>query len=175
MSELEVHKERIKKLAEAGKHDDAISQCNELLDKAPEWRADVLRLRAYSYALQGMYEEAIADRETLINNGEGKLRDYFLIAYNSLSAGRLEDASNWFKEVLRIGAEQNETWFESTSWLLLSFSQMQLGHLDEAEISVARAAAIEPDCSMPVHGKGMVTIQDIRGEIQRRMSRSGKG
>jgi tetratricopeptide (TPR) repeat protein len=170
MNVFETQKKRIKGLLEGGEPDSALAECNALLAKHPGSRADLLRLRAYVFAHRGMYEEAIADREALIGSGEGILRDYYQLGDNALSAGRFADASKWFQEVLRVGAEQKESWFDSAALLLLSYSQMRLGHLQEAAKYVEKAMALEPDCAMPVRGEGVVAGQSLRDEITRRMA-----
>jgi|SRR5882672_3506190 len=167
MSDFEKQKKRIKSLAENGEPDEALAHCNALLAELPESKAEILRLRAYVYAHRGMYEEAIVDRETLISSGNGILRDYYQLGDNSVSAGRFADASKWFHEVLRRGADQNETWFDSAALLLLAYAQMRLGRLQEAAQYLEKAAAIDPECAMPVRGEGIVTHQSLRDEIRR--------
>lgn len=168
MNEFDKHEKHIKALAEKGESDEALAQCNALLTELPESKAGILRLRAYIYARRGMYEEAIADREMLISGGNGILRDYYQLGDNSLSAGRFADASKWFHEVLRMGAEQNETWFDAAALLLLSYAQMRLGQLHEAEKNLEKAVAIDPECAMPVRGEGTLTHQSLRDQIRRR-------
>lgn len=174
MSEIEKHKKRIKTLVEKDAHDDALAQCDALLAEQPEVRAEVLRLRAYVHADRGLYDEAIADRETLVNEGLAILRDYYQLGDNSMSAGRFMEAIRWFHEVLRRGAEQNETWFDSAALLLLSYTQMRLGQLQEAERNLDKAVAIDPECAMPVRGAGIVTHQSLREEIKRLASGAAK-
>jgi tetratricopeptide (TPR) repeat protein len=174
MNDFETQKKRIKSLVEGSEPDAALAECNALLAKHPEWRADLLRSRAYVFAHRGMYEAAIADREALIGSGEGILRDYYQLGDNALSAGRFADASKWFQEVLRLGTEQNESWFDAAALLLLSYSQMQLGHLYEAAQYVEKAIALESDCAMPVRGEGLVAGQALREEITRRIASTPK-
>ena len=166
------HEKRIKTLIENKAHDEALAQCNALLAEQPELRGEVLRLRAYVHAHRGLYDEAIADRESLVNEGLAILRDYYQLGDNSMSAGRFKEASKWFHEVLRRGAEQNETWFNSAALLLLSYAQMRLGQLQEAESNLDKAVAIDPECAMPVRGEGIVTHQALRAEIRKLGARS---
>jgi tetratricopeptide (TPR) repeat protein len=173
VSEFKEHERKIKALIESKGHDEALSQCSALLAEQPELKAEVLRLRAYVHAHRGSYDEAIADRKTLVNEGIAMLRDYYQLGDNSLSAGHYREASQWFNEVLRRGAEQNETWFESAALLLLSYAQMRLGQLQEAEKSLDKAVAIDAECAMPVRGEGIVTHQSLREEINRNRRRTG--
>ena len=174
VNEFKQHEKRIKTLIENKAHDEALAECNALLAQQPELKAEVLRLRAYVHAHRGMYDEAIADRETLIDEGLAILRDYYQLGDNSMSAGRFKEASKWFHEVLRRGAEQNETWFDSAALLLLSYAQMRLGQLQEAQRNLDKAVAIDAECAMPVRGAGIVTHQSLREEIQRLASGAAK-
>ena len=74
--------------------------------------------------------------------------------------------------MLRSGAEQNETWFNSAALLLLSYAQMRLGQLKEAESNLDKAVAIDPECAMPVRGEGIVTHQALRAEIRKLATRN---
>lgn len=170
MSEVdfESYKRRAKTLVDQGKAAEALDLCSQLLAQLPQATADILRLRAYVYALEGRYTEAIADRSSVIARGEGILRDYYQLGDNSLSAGLFEDASRWLQEALRLGRVQGESWFESAALLLLSYVKMQLGQLQEASETLERAVAIDPECAMPIRGHGMVTHQSLRDEITRR-------
>lgn len=174
MIEFNSHKSHVNALVKEGKYDEALARCDSLFAEMPISRAEILRLRAYVHAHRGTYEEAIADRESIISSDEGILRDYYQLADNLLSAGRYEDASKWFNEVLRKGADQNETWFDAAALLLLAYAQIRLGRLQDAEIALDKAVAIDPECAMPVRGDGLVTHQNLREEIQRRARGGGK-
>jgi tetratricopeptide (TPR) repeat protein len=170
MSEIEFgkHRKLVKSLVDQGKAAEALKLCGQLLTQLPQATADVLRLRAYVYALGGRYTEAIADRNAVIASGEGMLRDYYQLGDNALSAGRFEDASRWLQEALRLGRIQSEPWFESAALLLLSYAKMELGQLQEASETLERAVAIDPECAMPIRGHGVITHQSLRDEIMRR-------
>lgn len=172
MGEVKKHENRIKSLIENKAHDEALAECNALLEEQPELRAEALRLRAYVNSHRGLYREAIADRELLVNEGLAILRDYYQLGDNSMSAGRFKEASKWLQEVLRRGSEQHETWFNSAALLLLSYAQMRLGQLKEAEKNLDKAAAIDPECAMPVRGEGIVTHQALREQIRRLAARN---
>lgn len=172
MSDLKERTKRIKSLADQGRFEDALASCDSLLEQSPGLKGEILRARAYVYSVQGRYDLAIADRRTLIESGEGLLRDYYQIGDNSMSAGLFEDASGWFIEILRLGAEQNEKWFESAALLLLSFAQLQLGRLQEASRYLDQAVSSDPECAMPVRGHGMINPDRLRKEIARRLGTS---
>jgi len=170
MLDLSKRRQRVKELARRGGFDEAITECHALLEQFPEAKADLLRLRAYVYATHGKYHEAIADRKELIASGEGVLRDYYLLGDNSISLGQFREAAAALRELLRLGAEQKEDWFESAAFFLLSYSEMQLGRLQEASEYLERAVARDPDCALPIRGYGIMTYQQL-GELINRRSR----
>ena len=167
MSGFREYKRQVNALAEQGRLDEALAQCDFLMTQHPEWKADISRLRAYTFARQGMYQEAISEREALISSGGGMLRDYYLLGDNLLSAGCFVEASECLQEVLRIGALEKETWFDSATLLLLAYTQMRLGQFQLAISYLDRAVAIDPECAMPVDGEGMLTNQDLRSKINK--------
>ena len=86
MNEFDKHEKHIKLLAERGESDEArrkATRCSRIRGVDGDYLAAAcVYLRAGA-----MYEEAIADRETLISSGNGILRDYYQLEDNSLSAG----------------------------------------------------------------------------------------
>jgi tetratricopeptide (TPR) repeat protein len=160
-------KQRARALAESGKFDEALSQCDLLMTQTGEAQADSRRLRAYIYILKGEYEAAVGEREALIATGEGSLRDYYQLGENLLAIERFQEASQRLRQVLRLGDEQRETWFESAALLLLSYAEMQLGHIEEASRYLDGAVAKDADCALPVRGR-LITHHWLRQEIESR-------
>jgi len=156
---------KIKSLAEKGSYREALEECDQYINNFPEKKNDGLRTRAYVLALSGDYEGALQVRKTIIDMGEGRLRDYYLSGDNALSLGKYKEASGWFKEVLRKGAEQNETWFDSAAYFLLSYAQMELCNFDDALKYLENAISREPDCSMPIPNKGVWDTHRLKEEI----------
>jgi tetratricopeptide (TPR) repeat protein len=155
----------IKSLAKQRLYKEALAKCEQYLNNFPENRSDVLRVRAYVLALSGDYEGALQDRKSIIDMGEGRLRDYYLSGDNALSIGKFEEASKWLKEVLRKGSEQNEIWFDSAAYFLLSYAQMKLGHFDDSLNYLENVISIEPDCSMPLPNVGVWDTHQLKEEI----------
>ena len=160
----------IKFLAEHDRYDEALEQCEKLFADFPESKADILRTRAYVFARKGDYPNALRDREAIFAMGTGGIRDYFLAGNNALFAGRFLQASNWLNEVLRLGEEQNETWFKAGSYFLLAYAQMELGNYSEADANLKTAMSVEPRCAMPLPGLGMCDESRLREQIRRRQS-----
>lgn len=163
---------KTKMRAKKRRYEEALASCNELLKNFPEKKSDILRTRAYTYALMGDYDRAVQDRKTVLEMDEGLLKDYYLAASNALSLGMFSQASAWLKELLRLGEEQKETWFDSAAYFLLAYSQMEQGYYEEAIANLDRAVSISPDCFLPLPKPGAYDgVWDhnrLRKEIQRR-------
>jgi tetratricopeptide (TPR) repeat protein len=163
---------QIKSLAERDQYDEALAECDGLLSGSTGKKADVLRMRAHVFALRGDYSNAVEGRETVLEMGEGTIKDYYRAADNALSAGQFAQAADWFKEVLRLGEGQNETWFKSASYFLLAYAQMELGQYQEAIANLDCAVAVEADVAMPLPGVcGTFSNQQLREEIRRHKNR----
>lgn len=158
----------IKRLAEQRRYNEALEACENFLNHFPERKAEVLRIRAYVFSLQGEFSRALNDREAVFAAGEGTIRDYYLGADDALSAREFDQAVEWLNEVLRLGKEQNEHWFDSAACFFLSDAYMELGQHTEAISSLDRAVAIESDIAMPIPHIGMCTAEQLRAEIKRR-------
>jgi len=159
---------KIKTLAELERYDEALSKCEEFLKVHPEKKLDVLRARSYVFALQGNYENALKDREGILEIGEASIRDYYLAGDTCISLSKYVKACAYLREVLRLGHEQNETWFEASAYFLFAYAQMELGHYEEAIVSLRSAISIDPNCAMPLPGIGMWDHSQLEKEILRR-------
>ncbi len=89
---------KIKSLAEQGNYREALEECAQYINNFPEKKSDGLRTKAYVLVLSGDYEGALRARKTIIDMGDGRLKDYFLYGNNALSLGKYEDASDRFKD-----------------------------------------------------------------------------
>lgn len=160
---------QIETLARQKRYEKALIECEKLLQDAPEKKVDILRVRAHVFARSGDYPHAVMDRKMIIEGGEATTKDYYRSADNALFAGQFAQAAIWFEDVLRLSKEQNETWFESASYFLLAYAQMELKQYAEALASLDNAIAIEADVSMPLPGMcGMCNSQQLLDEIKRR-------
>lgn len=162
---------RIDLLGKQKRYEEALAECEKLLQETPEKKVDILRARAHVFARSGDYQHAVADRIAILEMGEATIRDYYRAADNAIFAGQFALAAGWFREVLRIGEEQNEEWFKSASYFLLAYAQMELGQYPEALTSLNAAIAIESDVSMPLPCMcGMCSPQQLGEEIRRRQT-----
>ena len=158
----------IRALAKKDRYVEALNQCQALLSNPTIDEIDVLRVRAYVYARSGDYENALVDRNSVIESGNALIQDYYLFADNALSAGKFEQAAIWFREVIRIGEIEHETWFASGSHFLLAYTEMMLGKFDNAYVNADKAEALEADCSMPTPDGGMYSVSQLRELISDR-------
>ena len=166
MKTIEIKK--IKSLAEHGKYDEALSECDELIRCGSIEHIQIHRLKAHILELAGDYPHAMVHRKEVLEMKGTTLGDYYLAADNSISMKEFETAANLLQKVLSLGKEQNETWFDSASFFLLSYVQMELGEYDEAVRSLDRAVNIDPDVAMPLVHVGMCNHDQLRKEIDRR-------
>lgn len=164
----------IKSLAEQARYHDALTECTKLFQDPQANKADVLRTRAYVFALSGDYERAIRDRETIFSMGEGTIRDYYLAADHALSSRDFAQTCAWLNEVLRLGEDQNEAWFKSAAHFLLAYAQMALGQYEEAIANLDRAVVVESSVAMLTPELGMCNQDRLRQEILKRQSNARK-
>lgn len=159
--------DKIKYLADIRKYGEALRECETILLHSPEYRENILRIRAYVLAKSGDYEKALLDRKEILCGSSAKIKDYYLASTNALSSGHFDEAVEWLNIVLVMGKEQNDTWFEEVSHLFLSYALLQLGRYADAHQSLA--CLIESDCAMPVPRLGMLTVDNVRREIQEKL------
>lgn len=160
---------RIKTLVEQKKYDEALASCENILQEMPEKKADILRVRASIFSRSGNYERALQDREELLEMSECGISDYYLAADNALSAQKYAKACSWLNNVLKLGEEQKDTWFNSGAYFLLAYAKMELGQYIPAITDLDRAVSIESDVGMPLPGMcGICSHQQLREEILRR-------
>ena len=158
----------IEALAKQRNYEEAIAECNELLLTDPGNKIDILRIRAYVYGLIGDYRNALEDREAIFALRKGDMRDYYLAGDDAIDFGDFERAVAYLEEVLRLGNEQNEKWFESAAYLLLAYAQYELGQYDDALVNIDYAIVDDPDCALPLGTLGMCDHKRLRQEIHRR-------
>jgi tetratricopeptide (TPR) repeat protein len=162
---------RIDKLAKEHRYEEALGECNKLLKEVPMAQLDILRMRSRIHARCNDFEQSLIDFSMIVETGEATIRDYYSAADCALSAGKFAQAASCYKEVLRLGEEQNETWFRSASFFLLAYAQMELGQFQEANQNLDSAIAAEANVAMPVPSMcGMCTHQQLREEIRHRMN-----
>ncbi len=161
----------IETLIQQKRYDEALSKCEELLEIEADRKSDILRQRSKIYALIDNYELAIIDYETIFSTGEGKIADYYLAAYWGLHSESFTESLEGFLIVLKMGDEQNETWFKSASFFYIAYIQMELEHFDEADLYLEKAANVESNVAMPIPDVGMCNAMQLREEILRRKNK----
>lgn len=165
----EIDLKSIERLRKARRYEEALSECDNLLKEESSSQIEILRTRARIFVGLDDYERATQDYLTIIDAGEGELKDYYLAANYALYAGKFGAAAAGFRELLRLGDEQNEIWFKSAAYFLLAYTLMELGQYREAIMSLDNAIAVEADVAMPVPlACGMWSHQQLREEIKRR-------
>jgi len=160
----------IKMLAGQGRYHEALSECNELLSKRFNGKAELFRVRAYVYSLMGDYEKALQDRKEIFILDEAKIRDYFQAGDDALTLRDYEQAIALLKTAIKLGSEQRESWFDSAAYFLSAFAQMELYRFEDAIKDLNKAVELDPNCSMPLPEIGMWDHHRLREEILRRAS-----
>ncbi len=167
-----MNNETIKLLVKENKYDEALSVCKAMLEYCDlNDRPEILRMRAYTYSHMGDYLRALTDREEVLQLGECTLKDLYLTADNALNLGEFKLASSVLKDLLELGAKQNEHWFDSAAYFELSYAQMELGNYKESLTNLEKAIDVEPNCAMPLPSQGMVGYEKLKREITRRMNK----
>ena len=159
---------QIRALADRKQYLDALAECENSLRTGNEDHLEILRARAYVLSLMENYGAALEDWYRILETGEQQIRDYFLAANDALYAVDLTKAITWLGDVLRLGKEQNVTWYASSAHLLLAYAQMELGQYGEAIQNVNKAEAEEADCAYPIPDVGMCSVNQLRAELERR-------
>lgn len=164
--------QEVKSLVEKERFDEAFAECETLLSEGTFQKSDILRTRAYAFAMHGNYENAVRDYQIVIEDG-GMMQDYYLAAFDSLYIEQFTKASEWFLELLRLGEEQNEQWFECASYFYLSYAHMELGNYNDANDYLDKAVEVSSDVSMPIPRAGMCSHIQLRQEIELRVQKIG--
>lgn len=158
---------RVKRLVNQKSYGEALAECGKLLSSDPEHKNEILRVRAYAFAMSGDYESAVADYEAVINGDSPSLRNYYLGAFDALSLKDFEKAVAWFEKLLRLGREQKKTGFEAATLFYLSYAYTRLDEYEKAIRYLDEAIGVESDIAMPVP-EGMCHHTHLREEIERR-------
>lgn len=165
---------RVERLINQSSYKEALVECNKLLSSDPEHKDDILRVRAYAFAMSGDDASAVRDHELVINGGSPKLSDYNLGAFRAISAQEFEKSVVWFEELLRLGREQKEAWFDSAALFYLAYLYMEFEEFDKAIEHLAEANRIEPEGGLPIPNVGMCNHTQLLEEIERRKIGSEK-
>ncbi len=160
---------RIKDLARAGKFEQAIEECESLLTSPGVDELEVLRARAYVYGKKGDPKKALDDHRAIVGNRLAQLADFYLAAYDALSFEDYEQARRWLHELMEQAESAGNDAYDAVAHFQIAYTDMQLGHYEQALESLLKAVAIDPDIAMPIPGEsGIANSKDLQLEIERR-------
>jgi tetratricopeptide (TPR) repeat protein len=146
----------------------AVSQINNYRKGIGHDKTDALRTRAYILSLMGDYQNALHDRQAILQTQGATLTDYYLAADCALSAGGLEEAIVYLNEVLRLGQDLKEPWFDSAARFLLAYTESERGNYESALNNLDHAILLDSGCAMPLPNLGMCDHKRLKKEILHR-------
>lgn len=167
--------ETIKFLIKDRRYDEALNACQQLTESQPQLKYDVMRQKSYLYSARGEYKAAVGELSAIIEAGKARIGDYDSAAFWALFDEQYKQALDLYLTALKIGEEQNESWFRSHELSLISYIYMKLGEFEKALSFLDKFEAEEPQDTtflVPVPNEGILGLcesKELRGEIQRRM------
>lgn len=162
--------EIIKSLIKEKRYDEALVACEKLMVSQPELKYDVMRQKSYIYTRRAEYKAAIKELLSIIDAGEARLGDYDSAAFWALYDGQFDQALEWYFVALRMGEEQNETWFRSNELYLIAYIYMELGKFEESLHFLDKDISQDKNASFLIPNKGFCEVEQLRNEIHRRAS-----
>lgn len=105
--------------------------------------SDLLRKKSYAALSHRDLYEAIECRREIINRGEGKLGDYYLVGEWSVELKNYELAIEMLTYCIEKGYEQNSQWYENSAYILRAYSFIQLDNYQEARKDVENSYVSE--------------------------------
>ncbi len=160
----------IRKLIQQAKYVEALAACDLLLNQ-PELLFDVLRQKSHLYSRQGSYELAVRQLSQIIDSGEATISDFHSAAFWALYDRQLKQALDWYLIALKMGEDQNETWFRSNALHLIAYIYMELGEFEKAIYYLDKDESDEKDSSFLIPYIGFCEVKQLRDEIRLRASR----
>jgi tetratricopeptide (TPR) repeat protein len=161
----------IRNLVEQRKYAEALAACDDLSLKQPELLFDVLRQKSNIYSRQGNYELAASELSQIIDSGEASIGDFHSAAFWTLYSGQFKQALDWYLIALKMGEDQNETWFRSNELHLIAYIYMEVGEFDKAINNyLDKDDSDDKNSSFLIPIKGFCGVKQLRDEIRRRAS-----
>jgi tetratricopeptide (TPR) repeat protein len=160
----------IKSLINGRNYVEALEECEKVVASNPELSFELKRQKSKIFALMGKYREAVEESAAIIDGGTAILADIHLAAVWALFDHQFVRSLDWFQLVLRIGAEQNNTWFKSDAICQIAYISMELGNY---EISLDFLRQLESDFSNEsflIPNVGFGSVKELGCEIRRRIA-----
>jgi tetratricopeptide (TPR) repeat protein len=159
---------QIEQLINQGRYEEATDAGKDLLAMKPELKFEVARLRSYMFSRQAEYSAAIEELSSIIKAGEATLGDYDKAAFWALYDGQFHKALDWYLIALKMGEEQNETWFRSGELDRIAYIYMELGEYENAMSFLDKLESDGDDGPFLIPHKGFCALKQLRDEIRRR-------
>jgi hypothetical protein len=162
--------ETIKLLIKNRQYDDALTTCNELTESHPEFEYEIMYQRSHVYAARGNYKDAVKELSLIIDAGKATLGNYDTAAFWALFDEQLEQSLDWYLIALKMGEDQDESWFRSNELFLISYIYFKLEEFEKA-ISFLNKLEVENTNSsflIPIPNEGIVaecTAKQLLEEI----------
>lgn len=157
----------VRALIENQNYQQAIEECKRLLETCSNQPAELLRLLADTYWLQGNCSDALIFRKQIVSLGDAELKDYYLGAETSIEAGDLSQAKQYLLKLLEISEESKESWFDSAAYFYLSYIEMKMNRNAEALRYLDKYVDLEPELPMVLPSGETMTHKQLRAEIAR--------
>jgi len=103
---------------------------DKLLSLHPDYSSEILRERSYAFSEFDMFEEALNDRQVVIESGAGVVADYYFAGEYALQARRLELSRDLFDQTIERSLRSDSTYYIQSSRLLAALVSHQLHEND---------------------------------------------
>src|SRR5690606_22702962 len=87
---------------------------------------------SHIHSSQGLYKEAVDDGLLVIEAGEADVGCYDTTAFWALFDGQLERSLKLYLIALKMGEEQDDSWFRSNELFLIGYIYFKLGDFKKA-------------------------------------------
>lgn len=99
---------------------------SSLLAKYPNQRDHVFRKRSLVFAEMELFDEAVQDRQAIIDGGQQKVGDFYFAGEYALQAGDYIAARRYFDQVIETASAGGDPYYLDSSRLLAALASYQL-------------------------------------------------
>lgn len=99
---------------------------SSLLATYPNQRDHVFRKRSLVFAEMELFDEAVQDRQAIIDGGQQKVGDFYFAGEYALQAGDYTAARRYFDRVIEIASSGGDPYYLDSSKLLAALASYQL-------------------------------------------------